>query len=117
MRTAVFDSGSLLNVPLEQLGAAHAQQAFGQWARQCAADPACARAYRPTADLATVLAHLTAHPARVTLPASTYTTSGQQRVTITVPLFLQMINDEYLASSLTAIFLPTDLHAMARGQW
>jgi hypothetical protein len=28
-----------------------------------------------------------------------------------------MINDEYLASSLTAIFLPADLRALARGQW
>lgn len=117
VRTAVFDSGSLLNVPLEQLGAAHAQQAFGQWARQCAADPACARAYHPAADLATVLAHLKAHPARVTLPRPGYSTSGPQTVTITVPFFLQMINDKYLASSLTAVFLPADLHAMARGQW
>ena len=117
VRTAVFDSGSLLNVPLEQLGAAHAQQAFGQWARQCAADPACARAYHPAADLATVLAHLRAHPARVRFPRPGYSTSGPQTVTITVPFFLQMINNEYLASSLTAVFLPADLHAMARGQW
>jgi pimeloyl-ACP methyl ester carboxylesterase len=117
VRTAVLDSGSLLNVPLEQLGPANVPRAFGQWARLCAADPACARAYHPAADLATVLAHLKAHPARVTLPASTFTTSGQQRVTITVPFFLQMLNDEYLSSSLTAVSLPADLHAMARGRW
>ena len=117
VRTAVFDSGSLLNVPLEQLGAAHVQQAFGQWARQCAADPACASAYHPAADLATVLAHLKVHPALVTLPRPGYSATGPQTVTITVLLFLQMINDEYLASSLTAVFLPADLHAMARGHW
>jgi pimeloyl-ACP methyl ester carboxylesterase len=117
VRTAVFDSGSLLNVPLEQLSPAHVQQAFGQWARQCAAVPACTRAYHPATDLATVLAHLKAHPARVTLPASTFTTSGQQTVTITVPLFLHIVAEDYLGSSLTAVLLPADLHALARGQW
>lgn len=117
VRTAVFDSGSLLNVRLEQLAEAHTQQVFDQVARDCAADPACGRAYHPAADLHTILAHLKAHPARVILPASTYSTSGQQAVTITVPLFLQIISDEHLASALTAVFLPADLHAMARGQW
>ena len=117
VRSAVFDSGSLLNVPLEQLSPAHVRQAFGQWARLCAADPACARAYHPAADLATVLAHVRAHPARVTLPASTFTTGGQQAVTITVPLFLQIVAQDYLGSSLTAVLLPADLHALARGQW
>jgi len=117
VRTAVLDSGSLLNVRLLQQQLVHVPQAFGQWARLCAADHACAPAYHPAADMATVLAHLKAHPARVTLPASTFTTGGQQRVTITVSFFLQMLNDEYLSSSLTAVSLPADLRAMARGQW
>jgi len=67
VRTAVFYSGSLLDVPLWQLTPLHAQQAFGQLARRCAATPGCARAYHPAADLATVASRLRAHPARVTI--------------------------------------------------
>jgi hypothetical protein len=115
VRTGVFDSGSLLNVRLEQQQLTHVPQAFGEVARECAADPACARAYHPSADLRTVLAHLRAHPAHVSLPSDTQ--ASLQKVTITGPLFLQMINDEYLDSSLTSIFLPADLHTMARGRW
>ena len=117
VRTAVFDSGSLLNVRLEQLAEAHTLQAFDQVARDCATDPACARAYHPAVDLHTILAHLKAHPARVSLPRPGFTAASPQKVTITVPLFLQITSDEYLASALTAIFLPADLQAMARGQW
>ena len=61
--------------------------------------------------------HLKAHPARVTLPASTFTTSGQQRATITGSLFLYIVAENYLGSALTAVLLPADLHALARGQW
>ena len=83
VRAAVLDSGSLLNVPEEQLDAAHAQQAFDQLASRCAATPACARSYHPAADLATILARLTAHPAQVTVPGP----GGQhQTLTITGPM-------------------------------
>jgi len=51
VRTAVLDSGSLLSVPLWQLGAVHDQQVFDQMASRCAATPACARSYHPAADL------------------------------------------------------------------
>ena len=114
VRTAVFYSGSLLNVPLWQLTPVHAQQAFDQLARRCAAAPACARALppgrrpghrgqpaarppgpghhhrpqRPAAD-----GHH--HPAR--LP---------QRPHRRLPLLAD-----------TAVLLPADLHAFARGQW
>src|SRR6516225_1210181 len=67
VRTAVFYSGSLLDVPLWQLAPLHAQQAFGQLARRCAATPACARAYHPATDLSTIVTRLRAHPARVTI--------------------------------------------------
>ena len=117
VRTAVFDSGSLLNVRLEQLGEAHTRQAFGQIARDCATDPACARAYHPAADMAAVLAHLRAHPARVSLPRPGYTTARPQRLTITVPVFLGLVQNQYLSTSLNSVWLPADLHAMARGRW
>jgi pimeloyl-ACP methyl ester carboxylesterase len=114
VRTAVFYSGSLLNVPLWQLTPLHAQQAFDQVAARCAAAPACARSYHPAADLATVVNRLRAHPARVAITGQ----NGQpETVTITLPGFVSGIIDYYLASADTAVLLPADLHAFARGQW
>jgi pimeloyl-ACP methyl ester carboxylesterase len=114
VRTAVFYSGSLLNVPLWQLTPVHAQQAFDQLARRCAAAPACARAYHPAADLTTVVKRLHTAPARVTITGH----GGRPRtVTITLPDFLSHVIDDYLASPDTAVLLPEDLHALARGQW
>ena len=113
VRAAVLDSGSLLSVPEEQLDAAHAQRAFGQLASRCAATPACARSYHPAADLAAILARLTAHPAQVTLPGP----SGQrQAVTITAAMFTGFA-DTQLSSIQTAVLLPAVLHALALGQW
>jgi pimeloyl-ACP methyl ester carboxylesterase len=113
VRTAVLDSGSLLNVPLWQQGAVHDQQVFDQLAARCAATPACARSYHPAADLAAIVARLTAHPAQVTLPGP----GGQhQTVTVTARAFLSFITD-YLGEAQTAVQLPAILHALALGQW
>ena len=113
VRDAVLDSGSLLNVPEEQLDAAHAQQAFDQLASRCGATAACARSYRPAADLATILARLSAHPARVSLPGP----DGQrQTITVTGPQFTGWLDTE-LSSIQTAVSLPAALHALALGQW
>ena len=113
VRTAVLDSGSLLNVPLWQLAAAHDQQVFGQLASRCAATPACARSYHPAADLAAILAHLKAHPVQAILPGP----GGQhQTVTITALAFLSFVED-YLGEAQTAVQLPAVLHALALGQW
>ena len=114
VRTAVFYSGSLLDVPLWQLTPLHAQQAFDQLARRCAAAPACARAYHPAADLATVVNRLRAHPARVTI---TGPSGKKQTLTITLTAFLNAVIDGYLSSPDTAVLLPEDLHAFAHGQW
>jgi pimeloyl-ACP methyl ester carboxylesterase len=114
VRTAVFYSGSLLDVPLWQLTPVHAQQAFGQVARRCAAAPSWARAYHPAADLATVVMRLRGRPARVTITGP----SGRpETVTITLTGFLNGVIDYYLSSPDTAVLLPADLHAFARGQW
>ena len=113
VRTAVFDSGSLLNVPLWQQGAVHDQQVFDQLAARCAATPACARSYHPAADLAAIVARLTARPARVTLPGP----GGQHRtLTITAVAALSFVED-YLGEAQTAVQLPAILHALALGQW
>ena len=114
VRTAVFYSGSLLNVPLAQLYPVHAQQAFDQLARRCAAAPACARHYHPAADLATIITRLRAHPARVTI---TGPNGKPETVTITVSVFLNMVQAGYLDAPDTAVLLPEDLHAFAHGQW
>jgi len=113
VRTAVLDSGSLLSVPLWQLGAVHDQQVFDQMASRCAATPACARSYHPAADLAAILARLNAHPARVTLPGP----GGQhQTVTVTALAFVSFVEGD-LGEVQTAVQLPAILHALALGQW
>ena len=110
MRTAVFYSGSLLYVPLWELTPVHAQQAFDQVARRCAAAPA----YHPGAELATVVNQLRAHPARATITGP----GGKKKtLTITVTGFLNAVIDNYLSSPDTAVLLPADLHPFARGQW
>ena len=112
--TRCWTSGSLLNVPEEQLDAAHAQQAFDQLASRCGATAACARSYRPAADLATILARLSAHPARVSLPGP----DGQrQTITVTGPQLHRLRFDTELSSIQTAVSLPAALHALALGQW
>jgi pimeloyl-ACP methyl ester carboxylesterase len=113
VRTAVLDSGSLLNVPLWQQGAVHDQQVFDQLAARCAATPACGRSYHPAADLAAIVARLTAHPARVTVPGP----GGQhQTATVTALAFLSFIEGD-LGEAQTAVQLPAILHALALGQW
>jgi pimeloyl-ACP methyl ester carboxylesterase len=113
VRTAVLDSGSLLSVPLWQQEATGDQQVFDQLASRCAATPACARSYHPAADLAAVLARLTARPARVILPGP----GGQhQTVTVTAVALLSLVS-EYLSEAQTAVQLPAVLHALALGQW
>lgn len=113
VRTAVLDSGSLLSVPLWQLSSLHYQQAFDRLVRQCAAAPACARSYRPAADLAAILARLHVHPVQVTLPGPG---GSDQVVTITPVAFLSFVSD-YLGEAQTAAKLPAILHALAQGQW
>jgi pimeloyl-ACP methyl ester carboxylesterase len=113
VRAAVLDSGSLLSVPLEQQAAVHAQQAFDQLASRCAATPSCARSYSPAADLAATLAHVAAHPAKVTVPGPD---GGGQTVTVTVNGVLNVVEGQ-LASTQTAVKLPAQLHLMARGEW
>src|SRR6516165_4860714 len=114
VRTAVFYSASLLDVPLWQLAPLHAQQSFDQLARRCAATPACARHYHPAADLATLVNRLRTHPARVTIHRPSGT---NQTITITLPGFLSAVNDYYLSSPDATVLLPADLHAFARGRW
>jgi pimeloyl-ACP methyl ester carboxylesterase len=114
VRTAVFDSGSLLDVPLWQLVPTSAQQAFDQLVSRCARTPACAAHNNPKADLATVVRRLRAQPVRVDAPAAV---TSQQTITIDLPGFLDFVIDGYLASPQTTVLLPADLHTIAQGDW
>jgi pimeloyl-ACP methyl ester carboxylesterase len=111
VRTAVLDSGSLLDVRLWEQSGLHAQQAFDRLAQRCAADAGCGRAYRPAADLAAVVARLSAKPEKATV-------SGvPQPVQVDVVAFLSSVVDDYLATPETVVLLPAALHAAARGDW
>ncbi len=94
VRSAVFDSGSLLDTPLWQEAPLHADQAFDLLVRRCASTPACAQSYNPAADLTTVLAQLRANPD-------------------SVATFLSALDDDYLAKSTAVVLLPADLHLAA----
>lgn len=110
VRTAVLDSGSMLDVRLWQLVPAHAQEALDALVRDCAAAPACADAYDPAADLATLVDRLTTAPERADL-------GDGQTVTIDVTGLTSALVDVYLARPETAVLLPQDLQAMVRGEW
>lgn len=110
VRTAVLDSGSLLDVRLWQRVPTSAQQAFDALARDCAASPACAAAYDPAADLRTLVDRLSAAPEVVDLGEG-------QTMTIDAAGLTGAVIDAYLASPETAVLLPRDLQAMVRGEW
>jgi pimeloyl-ACP methyl ester carboxylesterase len=98
VRSAVFDSGSLLDTPLWQEAPLHAQQAFDLLVQRCQATPVCARSYNPAADLETILGQLKAGPAHAVATA------------------LDDVDDYYLGESTASVLLPADLHlAASRG--
>lgn len=110
VRTAVFDSGSLLDVRLWQVVPTSAQQAFDALVRDCSSSPACAATYDPAADLATLVDRLTTGPDQVDL-------GDGHTTTIDVPGLMGFLIDTYLAAPETAVLLPRDLQAMVRGEW
>jgi len=105
VRSAVFDSGSLLDTPVWQEAPLHAQQAFDLLAHRCQSTPACAKSYNPAADLATILARVKAQ-----LKADPTSASAKEAAAA----FLDIIDDSYLAVSTTSVLLPADLHVLAR---
>ena len=95
VRSAVLDSGSLLDTPLWQEAPLHAQEAFDLLVRRCAASPSCARSDDPAGDLQDVLAQVRG-------------SSGA------VDGVLNAIDDDYLGKSTAAVLLPGDLHLAAQ---
>jgi pimeloyl-ACP methyl ester carboxylesterase len=109
VRTAVLDSGSLLDVPLWQRVPTSAEGAFDQLAQRCSAAPECGGSFDPATDLASVSQDLAAQPARVPVGGTT--------ATVDLPGFLDAVIDDYLATPSTAVLLPADLHDLAGGRW
>jgi pimeloyl-ACP methyl ester carboxylesterase len=110
VRTAVLESGSLLDVRLWQLVPVAAQHAFDELVARCAADARCGPAYDPARDLRTLVDRLATAPVTVDLDAGRTTT-------IDVGGFLSGVIDGYLSRPETAVLLPGDLAAFVRGEW
>ena len=109
VRTAVLESGSLLDTRLWQQVPTASQHAFDELVARCEGDPVCGPAHDPAGDLATVVARLRAAPVTVDL--------GGASTQVTLPGFLNGLIDGYLASPQTAVLLPDDLAAFVRGEW
>ena len=109
VRTAVLESGSLLDVRLWQQVPSAAQHSFDELVARCEADPVCGPAYDPARDLRTLVERLTSAPVTVDISGRT--------ATIDLRGFLGGVIDGYLARPETAVLLPGDLAAFVRGEW
>lgn len=110
VRTAVLESGSLLDVRLWQQVPVAAQHSFDELVTRCEADPACGPAYDPAGDLRTLVDRLASAPVTVDLGSGRTTT-------IDAGGFLSGVIDGYLSRPETAVLLPGDLAAFVRGEW
>jgi pimeloyl-ACP methyl ester carboxylesterase len=112
-RTAILESGTVLGVPILERFPAAAQRALDLLFARCAADAACSKAFPdPAADLRAVTARLERGP--VDLPVSDPSTGKAVRYTrhdMAAGLL------EALSNLRTALVLPRQLHAAARGNW
>lgn len=109
VRTALFDSGSLLDTRLWELVPTNAQYVLDETVRACRAAPTCA-AFDPAEDLSTIVTQLLDSPVSVDV-------AGGQTVTVDLVGFLDGLIDQYLATPEGRETLPADLHALARGEW
>jgi pimeloyl-ACP methyl ester carboxylesterase len=106
VRTAVFDSGSLLEVRIFEHVAPNAQAALEQLLARCAADTACGTAFpQLRREFASVQARLAKTP--IAVPGAT--------VALT-PATFAMVVEELLASTEGKAILPRVIHLVATGQ-
>jgi len=106
VRTAAFDSGSLLDVPIFARVAPNAQRALDDLLAACAADTACDTAYpRLRAELAQVQARLARSP--VAVPGSPEP--------LTSAAFADAL-EELLATTASKAIVPRVIHLLATGQ-
>jgi len=116
VRAALFDSGSLLDVPLWQLSNTAQQHALDTVLDRCEGDASCKAAFPPVrVMLFDVITRLTASPATVTV---TDPHSGATRhATITASVFVGVLADYFLDNVQDAANLPAFLYAADLGDW
>jgi pimeloyl-ACP methyl ester carboxylesterase len=116
VRTALFDSGSLLDVRLWESGGRSAQQGLDTVLARCAADARCSAAFPHVADeWRAVLARLASSPP--TLQVTDPPTKQTVPVVVTADGFLGLVSDHYLGSVQTAAGLPKAIHAASTGSF
>lgn len=110
VRTAVFDSGSLLDTRLWELVPSNAQHVLDATISDCAVDQDCAAHFDPRADLAAILDQLERAPVEIDLgDGETFTLDSRQ--------FSNGLIDLYLATPEGRAALPADMDALAHGEW
>lgn len=116
VRSAVFDSGSLLDVHLWERVPVSAQSSLDEVFSRCASDQICAKTFpNLKADFRAVTAKLAVSPATIHVLDPT----SQSTMTVTVDLvsFLNLVVDGYLSTAQAAASLPQAIHSAARGDW
>ena len=114
VRTAILESGSLLDYHLWEQVPVSAQHSLDEVFARCAAEQACAAAYPNfKSDFATVTALLARAPVRSQIvdPAS-----GSFR-SLDLATFLGFVVDDYLSDIRLVTSLPRDIHSAASGDW
>ncbi len=116
VRSAVLDSGSLLDVHLWERVPVSAQHSLDELFARCGSDQACAAAFPDfKADFGTITGRLAAGPATIDVinPAS----GKKATVSVDLPTFLNFVIDGYLSDMRSAAALPKAVHAAAHGDW
>ena len=114
VRTAVFYSGSLLDVPLWQLTPAPRPAGLRPTGPPLRGRPGLRPGLPPGRRPGHRGQPATCPPG----PGHHHRPHGKkQTITITLTAFLNAVIDAYLSSPDTAVLLPADLHAFAHGQW
>ena len=114
VRTALFESGSLLDVRLWERVPVSAQSSLDQVFARCAADGECARAFP---NFKAEFASLAAALARTPLTTQIVEPASGGFVKLDLAGFLGIVIDGYLGDVRTAAALPRDVHAAAGGDW
>src|SRR5579859_634043 len=113
VRTALFESGSLLDVHLWEQVPVSAQHSLDEVFARCAAEPACAASFpNLKADFAAVTGRL----ARTPVTSELVDPAGGFR-SLDLQAFLSFVIDNYLSDIRLAASLPKDIHAAAGGDW
>ena len=116
VRAALFDSGSLLDTRLWELGGRSAQQALAAVLARCAEDTRCNAAFpHLAAEWDALMARLAASPPSVQV---TDPSTGQPAtVVVERAAFLGLVSDTYLGSVQSAAGLPRLVHRAFLGEW